>query len=212
MCSGVFITLLKCIRLKDCDVTWLYGPLQTLSGELSAPSTPIAKLGSSLNKKPILKKGTALETVIQPSLSTSSLPSPAAAAVHATRSNAIPPPQKSDTASMSKAASGYVTSLFSLRPVRRDDGNEFPFVSSLGGQSLVTNERKHIHFNDKVEQWIAVDIIDGDDDEDGVESYAIDDHDDDDDSSPDDGFLMMKGPSRPKGSKSKQSKHHSDQL
>ena len=42
-----------------------------------------------------------------------------------------------------------------------------------------------------------MDIIDGDDDGDGIESYAIDD-DDDDDSSPDDGFLMMKGSSKPK--------------
>ena len=100
---------------------------------------------------------------------------------------------------MGTGASGYVTFSFSLRPVRRDDGNEFPSLSSSGEQSLVTSERKHIHFNDKVEQWIAVDIIDGDDDEGGIESYAIDDDDDDDgddDSSPDDGFLMMKESSR----------------
>jgi hypothetical protein len=95
---------------------------------------------------------------------------------------------------MGKAASGYVTSSFSLRPVRRYDSNEFPSVGSSGGQSLVTNQRKHIYFNDKVEQWTAVDIIDGDDDEDVIESYVIDDSDDDG-SSPDDEFLMMKGPS-----------------
>ena len=100
---------------------------------------------------------------------------------------------------MGRAASGYVTSSFSLRPVRRNDGNEFPSVSSSGEQSPVTNQRKHTHFNDKVKQWIVVDIIDGDDDGDGLESYAIDDDDDDDDdSSPDDGFLMMKGSSKPK--------------
>jgi hypothetical protein len=80
--------------------------------------------------------------------------------------------------------------------VRRDDGNKFPFISSLGEQSLVTNERKHVHFNDKAEQWISVDIIDGNDDEDRIESYAIDG--DDDDSSPDDAFLMMKVLSEPK--------------
>jgi hypothetical protein len=128
--------------------------------------------------------------------------------VHAQRSNATPPSQESDTAGIGRAASGYVISSFSLRPVRQDDGNELPFVNSSGEQSLVTSERKHIHFNDKVEQWIAVDIIHGDD-EDGIESYAIGDDDDADDSTSDDGFLMMKG-SLDRSSESKQSKHPSD--
>jgi hypothetical protein len=188
------IALLKCTRLKDCDVTWLYGPLQTLSGELSAPSTSIAKLGSSFNKKPILKKRTVLETMLQLSLPASSLPSLAAAAVGAQRGNATPPSQKSDTASMGRVASGYITSPFSWRPVRRDDGNEFLSVSSSGEQSPLTNERKHIHFNNEVEQWIAV-TIDSDDDEDGRETYTIGGDSDGDDSSPDDEFLMTKGPS-----------------
>ncbi|KAH9207779.1 hypothetical protein DL95DRAFT_482309 [Leptodontidium sp. 2 PMI_412] len=184
--------------LKDCDVTWLYGPLQSSSDKLSMTPTSLAgvgisKLNSSSNKKSILKKRSVLDTMLQLSLSSSSLPNPAATAVQTQRTNTILPPRKSDTSSMGRAASSYVTFPFSLRPLRRDDGNEFPSVTSSGEQSLVMDERKHIHFNDKVEQWIAVDIVDGDDDEDGIESYAIYD---DEDSSSDDEFLMMKRSSR----------------
>ena len=73
--------------------------------------------------------------------------------------------------------------------------------ASLREQSPAMNERRHIHFNDKVEQFAAVDVEDSDDDEDGIESYAIDDDDDDDgddgDDSSDDGLLMMKRSSKP---------------
>jgi hypothetical protein len=63
-----------------------------------------------------------------------------------------------------------------------------PLSASLREQSPATNERRHIHFNDNVEQFAAVDVEDGDDDRDGIDSYAIDN----DDSSSDDGLLMMK--------------------
>ncbi|KAH6667707.1 hypothetical protein B0J14DRAFT_170523 [Halenospora varia] len=197
--AGVFTTLLKYTRLKDCDVTWLYGPLQASSDESSTTPTSLAGVGisnvdSSLKKKPILKKRGALETMLQLSLSVPSPPNPAA--VQTPRGNATLPPQKADTASMGRAASGYIPSPFSSRLLRRDDGYEIPSVTLSGEQSPATNERKHIHFSNKVEQWIAVDLVDGGDDEDGIGSCAIDN--DDDDSSSDDGFLVMKGSSRPK--------------
>ena len=182
-------------------MTWLYGPLQASSDKLSLLPTSLdrigtSKLNSSINKKSILKKRSVLETMLQLSLSASSPPYPAAAAVQAQRSNVISSPHKSDTASIAGVVLGYIASLYSLRLLRRDDSYEFPSVSSSGEQSLA-NERKHIHFNDKVEQWIAVDIVDDGDDEDGIESNAID-IDDDHDSSLDDDFLMMKGSARPK--------------
>ena len=50
-------------RLKDCDVTWLYGPLQTGSNrvwqtqpELSSSSLPKVDSSISLSRPPILKK------------------------------------------------------------------------------------------------------------------------------------------------------------
>ncbi|CZR56624.1 uncharacterized protein PAC_06513 [Phialocephala subalpina] len=140
--------------LKDSDVSWLYGPLQTSSDKLSTSfkspaGSRIPQVNSPLNKRPILKKRSASENMLQLSLSVSSLANP------------LP---------------------------RRDGSNEFPSVSPTG-------ERHHIHFDEKVEQCIAVDVADGGDDEDGLESYAIDA---DYDSSSDDGFLMMRGSSKPK--------------
>jgi hypothetical protein len=76
-------------------------------------------------------------------------------------------------------------------------------------QSPATNERRHIHFNDKVEQSIAVDVEDGDDNEDEEGSYAT--HDDDNSSS-DSGLFMMKGSSKPRILNQKQSKQFSEQL
>jgi hypothetical protein len=76
-----------------------------------------------------------------------------------------------------------------LKSWRQDNANEFSSVT-LSGEQSGTNERRHIHFNNKVEQFIAVDIEDGDGDEDAG------DIDGDDDSSSDDG-LMMRGPSKP---------------
>ncbi|KAH8650247.1 hypothetical protein BGZ60DRAFT_437031 [Tricladium varicosporioides] len=185
--------------LKDCDVTWLYGPLQASPDKLSIVPTSLAgaaisNVDSSPNKKPILKKRGTLETTLQLSLSVPSPLNPAA--IQTQRSNAILYPQNADTASMGSATPGYTTPPFSSRLLRQDDGYEIPSVTSSGEESLATNERKHIHFNDKVDQWIAVDIIDGGDDENGIGSRAIDN--DDDNSSSDDGFLMMKGSSRPK--------------
>lgn len=59
-------------------------------------------------------------------------------------------------------------------------------ISSSGLASPGTGEKKHIHFNEQVEQCIALDMK-GDDDEE-PDSYAIHDYDSDSD----DGAIMMK--------------------
>ncbi|KAH9203304.1 hypothetical protein DL95DRAFT_504868 [Leptodontidium sp. 2 PMI_412] len=181
--------------LKDCDATWLYGPLQTSSDNLSSPSTSAAGIGISqlncfLNKKPILKKRSRSEVMVQMSKSASSLLNHATSAVRAQRSDATFTAQKSDRVSIGKVTSGYVTLPLSLKSWRQDNVNELPSITLSGEQSLETNERRHVHFNDKVEQFVAVDVEDGDDDEDAG------DIDGDDDSSSDDG-LMMKRSSKP---------------
>ena len=190
---GNIHNLAKCTRLEDCDATWLYGPLQTSSDKLSMPCS---KSNSFLNKKPILKKRSVLEIKLQWSPSASSHLKAAAAAAQAQQGDASRPSQKADSPNKSRATLDYVTLLLSLRSVSRDNGSEFPSVSSLGEQSAVTNERRHIHFNDRVEQCIAVEVENGDvdDDENVGESYA---GYDDDDSSSDDGLIMMKGSSKP---------------
>ncbi|TVY20619.1 Uncharacterized protein LARI1_G001289 [Lachnellula arida] len=63
---------------KDRDVTWLYGPLQTIANEsdlyyTSGAIVSTAHQVSSLNVKPILKKRTLCDVLLQRSMSSSSL-------------------------------------------------------------------------------------------------------------------------------------------
>ncbi|KAH9203204.1 hypothetical protein DL95DRAFT_419234, partial [Leptodontidium sp. 2 PMI_412] len=115
--------------VKDCDVTWLYAPLQANPDKLPVMPTSLAgvgisKLNSSVNKKSILKKRSVLETILQQPLSASPLPHRTTAAMQAQQSNSMSSQLMSDTASVNGVASGYVTSLFSLRPLRRGDRYE----------------------------------------------------------------------------------------
>lgn len=54
-------------RFKDIDVTWLYGPLQTdqSSKTLPTPSSTSTSTSSFLDKKPILKKRTISQSILQ---------------------------------------------------------------------------------------------------------------------------------------------------
>jgi len=130
--------------------------------------------------------------------------------VRALRSDTTFTTQESDRASFGRATSGYVTLPLSLRLSRQGDVNKLPSVAPSGEQSLATNERRHIHFHDKVEQFIAVDV-DGGNDEDGGESYTIYGDGDGDDSSSDDGVLMMKESSGPKPLNQRNRKQFSEQ-
>lgn len=171
-------------RLKDCDVTWLYGPLQTGAGKpFSIPvacpiGSRISKSNSFLNKKPILKKRSMSEIMLQRSLSASSLLKQAAAAVQAQQAG-------SDRPLMGRASSDYVAFPFSSRRMSKEQSSVLPSIFSSGITSPGF-EKKHIHFNEQVEQCIALDMKG--DDEDEVEMYAIDS----DDSDSDDGAIMMK--------------------
>src|SRR5690625_2714175 len=87
-------------RLKDCDVTWLYGPLQSGSNRLNPTQTEpssstLSKSESlvNLNKKPILKKRSMSELMLQRSITAASLLKQATAAVQAqeTRKSALRP-------------------------------------------------------------------------------------------------------------------------
>jgi len=52
------------------------------------------------------------------------------------------------------------------------------------------NTRKHIYFNDKVERWIVVDVIDSGDNKARIETYTIDNNNNN--SSLDNEFLIIK--------------------
>ncbi|KAL7629377.1 protein phosphatase regulator [Parahypoxylon ruwenzoriense] len=176
--------------LKDCDVTWLYGPLQTRQGELFASdaeqgSSTLSRCDSFVNKKPILKKRSMSEIMLQRSLSSSSLLKQATAAVQA---------QQKDGASrigrpiLRRATTDFVTFPFSSRRKSRDSTSILPSAAT-SGISSPSSERKHIHFDEQVQQCIAVEIKGYDEDEDEVDHYHWN-YGDDSDS--DDGAIMMK--------------------
>lgn len=173
--------------LKDCDVTWLYGPLQSRSKPLRTTQTDpssvsLSKNGSlvNLNKKPILKKRSMSEVMLQRSLSTASLLKQATAAVQAQETRGILRPH------LGRANTDYLSYPFSARRLSGGNSSVAPSTESSGITSPSV-ERRHIHFNEHVEQCIAVDAK-GDDDDDAMDILA---NDSDSDSS-DDGVMMMR--------------------
>ncbi|ETS88064.1 hypothetical protein PFICI_01892 [Pestalotiopsis fici W106-1] len=182
--------------LKDCDVTWLYGPLQTRQKKLFAADTrqnssSISRNDSFVQKKPILKKRSVSEVMLQKSISSSSLLKQATAAVQA---------QQQDLGHgvhgvrisrpiLQRATTDYITFPFSSRRASHGDNSLAPSNDTSGLVSPST-ERKHIHFSESVQQCIAVDVKGEEEDEDEPEiEYWNNDYDSD---SSDDGVFMMK--------------------
>lgn len=171
--------------LKDCDVTWLYGPLQSGPTAFNAPDTSpvsssrLSKSNSFLQKKPILKKRSMSEIMLQRSLSSSSLLKQAAAAVQAQQSGDAQRP------GIMRAASDYVPYEFASRHVEQAD---LSMLSSVTSSGLITpgTEKKHISFNEQVSQCIALEVKGDDDDEPDYNTQDFDDSDSDD------GAIMMK--------------------
>ncbi|KAI0430256.1 hypothetical protein F5Y09DRAFT_237994 [Xylaria sp. FL1042] len=175
--------------LKDCDVTWLYGPLQTRQRTMfpdsaERSSSTLSRSDSFIHKKPILKKRSMSEVMLQRSLSSSSLLKQAAAAVQA---------QQKDRTSrigrpiLHRAHTDLVTFPFSKRRRSRANTSLLPSAATSGLVSPAT-ERKHIHFDEQVKQCIAVEVKGDDDDDDEPDSYNWGY----DDSDSDDSAIMMK--------------------
>lgn len=168
-------------RLKDCDVTWLYGPLQTdrkrstTSNTSPAPSR-LSTPSSSTEKKSILKKRTASETILQRSLSQHTLLKHAGAILKA-REAENPRGWSSFERTMPDRTRGADSVFGSVGTT--------PTTATSSGLSS-PKERRHIHFNNEVVQCIAVETKDGED-EDDYWSYPFED-----DESSDDGIVMMK--------------------
>jgi hypothetical protein len=128
--------ILTCCRLKDEDVTWLYGPL--MPGSYEPPTKP--EKNTRFPHQARLKRATlGLESL---------------------------------------HASSETTSQGTASP--------WPPMP-LNGRDCWVGEGRHVHFNEEVEQYIAIDGHDGDDDYNGS-----------DESDSDDGGLMMKKPSKGK--------------
>jgi len=120
------------------------------------------------------------EIMLARSLSSSSLLKQAAAAVQAQQIEGMVRP------GLGRAQSDYVPVSFSSRRMSQDDPSRLSSISSSGLESPNSSDRKHIHFNEQVEQCIALEMK-GDDDEEPEPQHSYDD-----DSDSDDGAIMMK--------------------
>lgn len=185
--------------LKDCDVTWLYGPLQSGSNRLNPTQTEpssstLSKSESlvNLNKKPILKKRSMSELMLQRSITAASLLKQATAAVQAqeTRKSALRP-------NMSRANTDcYVTYPLSTRRLSHGNNSSVAQSTDSSGVSSPFPERKHIHFNEQVEQCIAVEVKGDEDDDVDMDRY-------DEDSDSDDGVMMKRVKAKKRGPSSR---------
>ena len=145
--------------MKDHDVTWLYGPLQQgttrpFDSEPPPPTSSLSRSNSFASKKPILKKRSLSELMLQRSLSSSTLMKQATDALRAQQ-----PEKKFRNRPMfgSRVLSDFVTSSEPGTPLIRANTNlpsTEPSTSTSGIQTPCT--KRHIHFNDKVEQCIAI--------------------------------------------------------
>ncbi|KAF1931999.1 uncharacterized protein M421DRAFT_416728 [Didymella exigua CBS 183.55] len=185
--------------LKDVDVTWLYGPLQPACNRLASQQTsePVSRLSKSSSflgnaKKPILKKRSMSEAMLQKSLSSSSLVAEAAEMAQQQRTPTGQLERRKPRPIIGRKTSDIPTaSSLMSRTTSREPTDYFTSRSTSGLHSPFDGEKKHIRFDDKVEQCIAIETKDGDDDEDDFNHNPWASQNDDDSSS-DEGVVMMK--------------------
>ncbi|KAL2871183.1 GATA-like domain-containing protein [Aspergillus lucknowensis] len=172
---------------KDCDVTWLYGPLKKPGDSamvpVASPPNPTATPSSCPDRKPILKKKTTSEAILQRSLSQHTLLQHAGAIL------------KAQEAEIGQARAPLNRTNTSLDHFHHRTGSS---LYSLGGTVTTTSlpgmvspdERRHVHFKNEVVQCIAVEARDGDEEKDGS-PFAFED-----DSSDEGLFMTPQLPSR----------------
>ena len=142
-----------CCRVKDCDVTWLYGPLKLPSNiATSITSVTPSRLGtpdSSTGQKSILKRKTVLESILQRSMSQLVL-------VPEAGNSCSQPFLRRRNTNLSQLHHWVGGSMYSR--------SDIP-TASLSCGVASPGERRHIHFDDEVVQCIAIDDKYVDDDE-----------------------------------------------
>ena len=169
-------------------MTWLYGPLQTETAwpfdlNSTPPRTKLSRSRSFALKKPILKKRSLSEIMLQRSISSSTLMKQATDALRAQQ------PGKGlhdGPVLSSRALSDLVNSPETGTPLTRTTTitmSTEPSASTSGRATPCT--KRHIHFNNKVEQCIAINKETYD--RHGQSSAVNDDND-----SSDDDILVMK--------------------
>ncbi|KAL8730661.1 MAG: hypothetical protein Q9166_003974 [cf. Caloplaca sp. 2 TL-2023] len=185
--------------MKDHDVTWLYGPLQTDAGRPLLPSSGpdtsgLSRSNSFASKKPILKKRSLSELMLRRSVSSSTLIQQATDALQAQQ----PGRRLRDRPVLEeRALSDFVTSSnpeTPSSPSNEGGSSTLPSSSTSGHQTPCT--KRHIHFNNKVEQCIAIN--------DGPNERCRYGRAPQEDSDSEEEILMMKPvPNKPKSNKPK---------
>lgn len=185
--------------LKDCDVTWLYGPLQTTTKKpfntnSSPPPSRLSHSSSFINKKPILKKKAASVAMLEKSISSHSLLKQAGALLRAQQSSPAHGRSSFKRAPPSFSLGGSTASSVVNTPAEYISNLRTSFtVSDLPSSS----ECRHIHFNNEVEQVIAIESDDDDEKQEEIQSVFSDEEEDEDD---DGGLMMRPALSQPKSS------------
>lgn len=185
--------------LKDCDVTWLYGPLQidtkkSLSRTHSPPPSQLSTCSSFLNKKPILKKKSASAAILERSRSQHSLLARASEIIRVQQSSPKPGRTAMRRGGSEFSLPRYQTSSVSNTPADLESRSNH--TSRYSVESQTPSECKHVFFNEEVRQ---VQAIESDDDDAKViphfeEEFSESDEDDD-------GGLMM-APARSRSNRS----------
>ena len=174
--------------MKDHDVTWLYGPLQ--SGRMprlgvASPSstTRLSRSDSFATKKSILKKRSLSEAMLQRSWSSSTLVKQAVDSLVSRGPNT-----SRNQATMGSRAIPEASRIASKSFSTPTDTPFRTFSSSSSSSGAQTpGERRRIHFSEKVEQCIAINK-DGEFDQEVEETESQTSYDSDES---DDGALMM---------------------
>ena len=168
--------MLIIFRLKDGDVTWLYGPFQTesktyFSNAESLPPSRLPTTSSFLYKKPILKKRSASEDILQRSTSEHSLLKQVGAILKSQDKTPAASQPSFERAVSDFSAKATPPESVANTPTSRESQPTISRQFSVASSGLQSpEERRHIHFNDEVVQCIAVESkYDGDDDDDDEE-------------------------------------------
>lgn len=179
--------------LKDCDVTWLYGPLQTTKvtpqsiSQTSPPPSRLSHSSSFVSKKPILKKKSASAAILERSRSQHSLLQRASDIIRVQQSSPAHGRPILRRGNSEFALPRYPNSSVLTTPVEHDTPGFFsgPRSSFTLPDAPTPSECKHVLFDEEVRQ---VQAIDSEDDDDKADADEVDSVDDDED---EDGGLMM---------------------
>jgi len=168
-------------------VTWLYGPLQTeskttSSGVASPPPSHMSTSSSFLHKKPILKKRSASEAILQRSISEHSLLKQVGAILKSQEGTPA-----ANRSSFERAVPDFSTQTTppesaAITPTGEESQPAFSRNFSITSSGLQSpGERRHIHFNNEVVQCIAVESKDDEEEEGQLPAVVSDEEDEDED-------------------------------